>query len=91
MELSIRLNKGRRLSSEEILWKNRNRKTAPSKLAIMGRYVLTPEIFKFLEKQEAGAGGEIQLTDAIQKLNETEVYAYDFEGNGMMLGRNWVL
>ena len=44
--------------------------TAPSNLAIMGRYILTPEIFMFLEKQETGAGGEIQLTDAIQKLNE---------------------
>ncbi|WP_404427708.1 UTP--glucose-1-phosphate uridylyltransferase GalU [Ureibacillus chungkukjangi] len=55
--------------------------TAPSNLAIMGRYVLSPEIFQFLEKQETGAGGEIQLTDAIQKLNELEnVYAYDFEG-----------
>ncbi|WP_079525377.1 UTP--glucose-1-phosphate uridylyltransferase GalU [Solibacillus isronensis] len=54
---------------------------APSNLAIMGRYILTPEIFDFLETQETGAGGEIQLTDAIQKLNETQkVYAYDFEG-----------
>ncbi|MER2169281.1 MAG: UTP--glucose-1-phosphate uridylyltransferase GalU [Psychrobacillus psychrodurans] len=54
---------------------------APSNLAIMGRYVLTPEIFEFLETQETGAGGEIQLTDAIQKLNEIqEVYAYDFDG-----------
>ncbi|AJS59968.1 UTP--glucose-1-phosphate uridylyltransferase GalU [Paenibacillus sp. IHBB 10380] len=54
---------------------------APSNLAIMGRYILTPEIFGFLEYQEEGAGGEIQLTDAIQKLNESQgVYAYDFEG-----------
>ncbi|OIB03801.1 UTP--glucose-1-phosphate uridylyltransferase [Paenibacillus sp. LC231] len=54
---------------------------APSRLAIMGRYILTPEIFGFLEDQEEGAGGEIQLTDAIQRLNETQgVYAYDFEG-----------
>ncbi|WP_028562427.1 UTP--glucose-1-phosphate uridylyltransferase GalU [Paenibacillus pinihumi] len=54
---------------------------APSNLAIMGRYVLTPEIFQYLENQEVGAGGEIQLTDAIQKLNESQsVYAYDFEG-----------
>lgn len=53
----------------------------PSRLAIMGRYILTPEIFDFLEHQEEGAGGEIQLTDAIQKLNESQgVYAYDFEG-----------
>ncbi|WP_455662467.1 UTP--glucose-1-phosphate uridylyltransferase GalU [Pradoshia sp.] len=55
--------------------------TAPSNLAIMGRYLLTPEIFDILENQETGAGGEIQLTDAIQTLNQTqEVYAYDFEG-----------
>lgn len=55
--------------------------TAPSKLAIMGRYVLTSEIFDLLEKQETGAGGEIQLTDAIQKLNEEQsVYAFDFDG-----------
>ncbi|KKI93267.1 UTP--glucose-1-phosphate uridylyltransferase [Bacillus sp. SA1-12] len=55
--------------------------TAPSNLAIMGRYILTPEIFDLLENQETGAGGEIQLTDAIQHLNEEQsVYAYDFEG-----------
>lgn len=54
---------------------------APSNLAIIGRYVLTPEIFDFLNKQEIGAGGEIQLTDAIQQLNDIQdVYAYDLEG-----------
>jgi len=61
--------------------------TAPSNLAIMGRYVLTPEIFDFLDKQEIGAGGEIQVTDAIQKLNEMQkVYAYDFEGKRYDVG-----
>ncbi|CJG32872.1 glucose-1-phosphate uridylyltransferase [Streptococcus pneumoniae] len=61
--------------------------TAPSSLAIMGRYVFTPEIFKFLEEQEVGAGGEIQLTDAIQKLNEIQrVFAYDFEGKRYDVG-----
>ncbi|MFJ5768859.1 UTP--glucose-1-phosphate uridylyltransferase GalU [Psychrobacillus sp. NPDC093180] len=61
--------------------------TAPSNLAIMGRYILTPEIFKFLKKQETGAGGEIQLTDAIQHLNqEQNVYAYDFEGKRYDVG-----
>lgn len=55
--------------------------TAPSNLAIMGRYVLTPKIFEHLGKHKKGAGGEIQLTDAIQMLNQDEtVYAYDFEG-----------
>ncbi|MBY0124236.1 UTP--glucose-1-phosphate uridylyltransferase GalU [Bacillus sp. S/N-304-OC-R1] len=61
--------------------------TAPSNLAIMGRYILTPEIFNFLEKQEIGAGGEIQLTDAIQKLNEIQkVFAYDFDGKRYDVG-----
>lgn len=61
--------------------------TAPSNLAIMGRYVLTPEIFDYLAKQEAGAGGEIQLTDAIQALNEHDkVYAYEFEGRRFDVG-----
>ncbi|WP_336788255.1 UTP--glucose-1-phosphate uridylyltransferase GalU [Paenibacillus sp. MMO-177] len=60
---------------------------APSKLAIMGRYILTPEIFDCLKDQEEGAGGEIQLTDAIQKLNELQgVYAYDFEGTRYDVG-----
>ena len=60
---------------------------APSNLAILGRYILTPEIFQFLEWQETGVGGEIQLTDAIQKLNEMEkVYAYDFEGKRYDVG-----
>jgi UTP--glucose-1-phosphate uridylyltransferase len=54
---------------------------APSNLAIMGRYILTPEIFSILEEQEPGAGGEIQLTDAIKKLNEQQsVLAYIFDG-----------
>jgi len=61
--------------------------TAPSNLAIMGRYVFTPEIFKFLETQQVGAGGEIQLTDAIQQLNEIQrVFAYDFEGKRYDVG-----
>jgi UTP--glucose-1-phosphate uridylyltransferase len=64
--------------------------TAPSNLAIMGRYLLTPEIFDLLENQETGAGGEIQLTDAIQKLNEEQaVYAYDFEGTRYDVGEKF--
>ncbi|WP_155010347.1 UTP--glucose-1-phosphate uridylyltransferase GalU [Priestia megaterium] len=60
---------------------------APSNLAIMGRYVFTPEIFKYLEEQEIGAGGEIQLTDAIQKLNSIQkVFAYDFDGKRYDVG-----
>ncbi|MFD1359110.1 UTP--glucose-1-phosphate uridylyltransferase GalU [Fictibacillus halophilus] len=61
--------------------------TAPSNLAIMGRYILTPEIFTYLDEQETGAGGEIQLTDAIQKLNNYQrVFAYDFEGKRYDVG-----
>ncbi|MCY9262145.1 UTP--glucose-1-phosphate uridylyltransferase GalU [Bacillus haynesii] len=61
--------------------------TAPSNLAILGRYVFTPEIFMYLDKQQVGAGGEIQLTDAIQKLNEIQrVFAYDFEGKRYDVG-----
>src|SRR5690625_3662865 len=64
--------------------------TAPSNLAIMGRYVFTPEIFKYLDKQKIGAGGEIQLTDAIQMLNEEQkVYAYDFEGTRYDVGEKF--
>ena len=54
---------------------------AKSQLAVLGRYVLTPTIFKYLETQEKGTGNEIQLTDAIRRmLSEEKVYAYDFEG-----------
>ncbi|WHZ02862.1 UTP--glucose-1-phosphate uridylyltransferase GalU [Neobacillus sp. YX16] len=61
--------------------------TAPSNLAIIGRYILTPEIFMFLDNQETGAGGEIQLTDAIQKLNSIQrVFAFDFEGKRYDVG-----
>lgn len=57
------------------------REEAPSNLAIMGRYILTPEIFDILGNQDAGAGGEIQLTDAISKLGEKQdIFAYQFEG-----------
>ena len=54
---------------------------APSKNAIIGRYILTPAIFELLEKITPGAGGELQLTDAIKALLKTEkVYGYTFEG-----------
>jgi UTP--glucose-1-phosphate uridylyltransferase len=47
----------------------------------MGRYILNPRIFEILDQQKPGAGGEIQLTDALAELNQYEaVYAYDFEG-----------
>lgn len=57
------------------------REEAPSDLAIIGRYVLTPEIFPILEKQTPGKGGEIQLTDAILKLSKEEaIYGCKFDG-----------
>lgn len=61
--------------------------TAPSNMAIIGRYVFTPEIFQFLDEMEVGAGGEIQLTDAIEKLNAIQsVFAYEFEGDRYDVG-----
>ena len=60
---------------------------APSQMAVLGRYVLTPEIFELLETQGKGAGGEIQLTDAIKRLLDRQaVYAYDFEGKRYDVG-----
>lgn len=54
---------------------------APSNLAVVGRYILTPRIFEFLSTTKRGAGGEIQLTDAIARLLQYEtVLAYPFEG-----------
>jgi UTP--glucose-1-phosphate uridylyltransferase len=54
---------------------------APSNLAVVGRYILSPRIFSLLEKTQKGAGGEIQLTDAIALLLEEEpVYTYQFKG-----------
>jgi len=60
---------------------------APSDMAIMGRYILTPAIFDILGHQEPGAGGEIQLTDAISTLAETDdVYAYEYIGTRYDVG-----
>lgn len=60
---------------------------APSDLAIMGRYVLTPDIFALLAEGKPGAGGEIQLTDALMALaKRRKVYGYEFEGTRYDLG-----
>lgn len=60
---------------------------APSNVAILGRYILTPEIFSILGELPPGKNGEIQLTDAIEKLNEkSSVYAYVFRGRRYDLG-----
>ena len=56
-------------------------------MAVLGRYIITPAIFPLLEKQEAGAGGEIQLTDALCKLaGQEKMYAYDFIGRRYDVG-----
>ena len=60
---------------------------APSNYAIIGRYILTPEIFNFLDQKKIGKGGEIQLTDAIEALNGIQrVFAYEFEGRRYDVG-----
>ncbi len=60
---------------------------APSNVAVLGRYIITPEIFRFLETQDAGKGGEIQLTDALKRLaKEQAMYAYDFKGHRYDVG-----
>ncbi|MCU9810313.1 UTP--glucose-1-phosphate uridylyltransferase GalU [Paraclostridium sp. AKS81] len=60
---------------------------APSNIAILGRYIITPAIFEMLENQEPGKGGEIQLTDALKTLGEHEaIYAYNFEGRRYDVG-----
>jgi UTP--glucose-1-phosphate uridylyltransferase len=54
---------------------------APSNLAIIGRYILTPTIFEELEKTQTGAGGELQLTDGMRRLLKREkIYGYVFDG-----------
>lgn len=60
---------------------------APSNIAILGRYILTPSIFSYLENQTAGAGGEIQLTDSLKRLaNDEAMYAYIFKGHRYDVG-----
>ena len=60
---------------------------APSNIAILGRYIITPDIFDILENQEPGKGGEIQLTDALKTLvAHKAIYAYNFEGKRYDVG-----
>ncbi|MFQ3545389.1 UTP--glucose-1-phosphate uridylyltransferase GalU [Halobacillus rhizosphaerae] len=64
-----------------------NKEDAPSRMAIMGRYVLRPEIFEILETLAPGKGDEIQLTDAIKQLNQRQkVVAYNFKGRRYDIG-----
>lgn len=61
--------------------------TAPSNLAVLGRYILQPEIFDILSERERGAGGEIQLTDAMAKLMQSQTFhALDYEGQSFDCG-----
>lgn len=63
------------------------RDAAPSRIAILGRYILTPSIFSYLETQAPGAGGEIQLTDGLKRLAKDEaMYAYIFKGHRYDVG-----
>jgi len=60
---------------------------APSNIAIVGRYILDPLIFEFLEATAPGKGGEVQITDAIKNLlGKEKVYAYEFEGKRFDVG-----
>lgn len=60
---------------------------APSNIAILGRYIITPEIFEILEDLPTGKGGEVQLTDALKELSKKEaMYAYNFEGRRYDVG-----
>ncbi len=60
---------------------------APSNIAILGRYIITPEIFDILKNLPTGKGGEVQLTDALKKLAKKEaIYAYNFEGRRYDVG-----
>src|SRR5699024_7462738 len=60
---------------------------APSNIAILGRYIITPKIFEMLSTIKPGKGGEIQLTDALRELASKEaIYAYNFEGRRYDVG-----
>ncbi|MGL4800052.1 MAG: UTP--glucose-1-phosphate uridylyltransferase GalU [Cellulosilyticaceae bacterium] len=76
-----------RMYTVEDMVEKPKREEAPSNVAVLGRYIITPAIFEYLEKQEAGAGNEIQLTDALCKLaKEEKMYAYDFMGERYDVG-----
>jgi UTP--glucose-1-phosphate uridylyltransferase len=83
--------KGKKLAdniySVEDLVEKPTAEEAPSNVAILGRYIITPAIFPILEKTQPGKGGEIQLTDALRELAKQEtMYAYCFEGKRYDVG-----
>ena len=72
---------GERMSKMSAIVEKPKPENAPSTLSVVGRYILTPQIFAHLEKIQAGVGKEIQLTDGIAALLKNEsVFAYEFEG-----------
>lgn len=78
---------GSRIYSVKDMVEKPDRDKAPSNIAILGRYIITPEIFDYLEDAEPGKGGEIQLTDALRKLLFSgSVYAYNFTGKHYDVG-----
>lgn len=78
---------GDRIFSVRDLVEKPSLKKAPSNIAILGRYIITPDIFKILENTKSGKGGEIQLTDALRTMAaEKPIYAYNFEGRRYDVG-----
>ena len=78
---------GNRLYKVNGMVEKPKKEDAPSDIAVLGRYILTPGIFDCLQKTPKGAGGEIQLTDGIVMLGQSEpIYAYDFEGRRYDIG-----
>jgi UTP--glucose-1-phosphate uridylyltransferase len=79
---------GERVTKANLLVEKPKLKDAPSRLAIVGRYVLTPQIFDMIERTKPGAGGEIQITDALSALMKVQdVFAYRFRGRRFDTGR----
>ncbi len=80
-------NVGERIYKVSDLVEKPKKEEAPSNIAILGRYIISPKIFECIEKTGAGAGGEIQLTDALKLLSKMEdMYAYDFIGRRYDVG-----
>lgn len=87
--LDVKEDMGALVSAKRMVEKPKTEE-APSNLAVIGRYILSPDVFINLEKTEAGSGGEIQLTDAIaQEITEgRDVYGYRFQGERFDCGCN---
>jgi len=80
------MNDGRTFKVNDMVEKP-SKEDAPSRLAVLGRYVITPDIFPLLESTKPGKGGEIQLTDALKQLIKFQpVYAYNFMGRRYDVG-----